>query len=118
MVKGKIPDNCVAVGVPCKPIMTLDEFYQKRLNDFEKEAFLLVNGYIKHYGKQPDKKVLHEFFFLFEKNDDCLEKIYDDKLGLCGNKEESLAALKSRTPKYNSFDSFLHVAINYKDCGE
>lgn len=118
VVKGKIPDNCVAVGVPCKPIMTLDEFYQKRLNDFEKEAFLLVNEYIKHYGKKPDKKVLHEFFFLFEKNDDSLEKIYNDKLDLCGNKEESLAALKSWTPKYNSFDSFLHAAINYKDCGE
>ena len=110
MVKGSIPSNCVAAGVPCKPIMSLEDFYDRRLVKYEEEAFLIVNEYIKHYGKKPSKEILHEFFFLFEDGNE-LDEIFDNKLLLCGNKEESLEILKKRKPKYKNFDSFLKAAI-------
>lgn len=110
LVKGYIPSNCVAAGVPCKPIMTLDDFYNRRLTKYEEEAFMLVKEYIKHYGEKPSKKILHEFFFLFENGND-LDEIYDNKLLLCGNKEESLKILEHVKPKYKNFDSFLKAAI-------
>ncbi len=111
VIKGKIPDNCVAVGVPCKPVMSLDDFYRKRLEKQEQEAFVLVNEYIRHYGKSPTKEILHEFFFLFE-NGEGLEEIYGKKLCLCGNREESWEYLKKQEPRNENFEAFLQAAIN------
>lgn len=113
VIKGKIPDNCVAAGVPCKPIMSIEEFYEKRINNYEKEAFELVNEYIKHFNKIPDKNVLHEFFFLFESGER-LNKTYENKLKLCGNEKQSKEMLKNQIRKYRNYEEFLYTAQKYK----
>lgn len=35
LVNRDIPSNCVASGVPCKIICTIDEYYEKHKDDFE-----------------------------------------------------------------------------------
>lgn len=51
LVNKDIPDNVVAAGNPCKVIMSLDEYHQKRKDAQLKEAAELVNAYRKRYGK-------------------------------------------------------------------
>ena len=45
VVSGIIPSNCVAVGTPCKPIVSLDEYWERRKSKQYKEARQLVIEY-------------------------------------------------------------------------
>lgn len=45
LVNRDIPDNCVAVGNPCRFIMNIDEYYEKRKSEQIKEATELVQTY-------------------------------------------------------------------------
>lgn len=109
VIKGKIPDNCVAVGNPCKPVMSLDAFYVKRLQRQREECINLGKAYINRTGLTPPQEVFHEFFFLFEggKKSDKLNKCFDDKLKLVGNYAESKASLEEFVPVWNSYDEFI-----------
>lgn len=62
LVNKDIPNNCVAAGNPCKVIMSLAEYYEKRKAAQVQEASELVRLYRERYGKEPDEKALHEFF--------------------------------------------------------
>ena len=87
LVNKDIPDNCVAAGNPCKVIMSLEEYYEKRKAAQVKEASELVRLYRERYGKEPDEKALHEFFWLFSDNPDKLPEIWKSMNRLCGNEE-------------------------------
>lgn len=62
LVNKDIPDNCVAAGNPCKVIMGLEEYHEKRKASQAAEAKELVQLYRERYGRDPDEKALHEFF--------------------------------------------------------
>lgn len=62
LVNKDVPDNCVAAGNPCKVIMSLEEYYEKRKVAQVQEASELVRLYRERYGEEPDEKALHEFF--------------------------------------------------------
>lgn len=64
LVNKDIPDNCVAAGNPCKVIMSLEEYHEKRKAAQVDEATELVKLYRERYGKEPDEHALHEFFWL------------------------------------------------------
>lgn len=66
LVNKDIPDNCVAAGNPCKVIMGLEEYHEKRKAAQVVEAKELVELYRERYGKEPDEKALHEFFWLLQ----------------------------------------------------
>lgn len=46
-----IPDNSVAVGIPAKVICTIDEYYEKRKNEYVKEAIEYATEIIKCRGE-------------------------------------------------------------------
>lgn len=41
IVTKDIPANSIAVGTPCKVVVTLDDYYQKRIKKSEKEALVV-----------------------------------------------------------------------------
>lgn len=65
LVNKDIPDNCVAAGNPCKVVMSLQEYYQKRKAAQVEEAQELVRQYRRKNHKEPDENDLHEFFGFF-----------------------------------------------------
>ena len=65
LVNKDLPDNCVATGNPCRVIMSLEEYHEKRKAAQIAEAKELVELYRERYGKEPDEKALLEFFWLF-----------------------------------------------------
>lgn len=53
IVNKDIPANSIAVGYPCKVIMSLEEYYQKRLKKSKEEAFSYALSIQERYGRKP-----------------------------------------------------------------
>lgn len=107
LVNKDIPDNCVVAGNPAKVIMSLDQYYEKRKKEQLAEATELVQLYRERYGKEPDDKALHEFFWLFCDGTDELPDCWKSMMALIGNEEYSYKRLKNNKKKFQDKDSFL-----------
>ena len=107
LVNKDIPDNSVAVGNPCRVISTIDEYYKKRLSVQEEEAFLVYSKYVDVYGKEPDKTVFSEFFWLFQKREMSLCDEFRAQMSHHGRFDETYKKLMSDPPKYDGYDAFL-----------
>lgn len=106
-----IDDNVVVAGNPAKVIMTIDEYYNKRKNEYIDEAKECAREIYKVTGNLPKIKDFPEFFPLFLKRDreelkkyNFSFKSYHDEGNLL---EKNFLDSKS---VYNSFDEFI------KDC--
>ncbi len=102
LVNKNIPDNCVAAGNPCRVIMNLEEYYEKRKSEQVREAQELVKCY-----RDPNENNLHEFFLLYTDSVDDLKKCNINLLSIQGNKEESIEKLQSNKKKFLNFKNFL-----------
>lgn len=107
LVNKDIPDNVVAAGNPCRVIMSLEEYYQKRKKVQLAEATELVKLYRERYHKDPDEKALHEFFWLFSNGDDDLSGVFQHMMNLGGTAEKSYEALKENKKQFDSMSNFL-----------
>ncbi len=107
LVNKDIPSNCVAAGNPIKIIMPLDTYYMKRKERQTREVTELVHKYRECYGKEPDEKALHEFFWLFSDGDSQLTETWKRMMTLVGNEKESYDALRANKKKYENLDKFL-----------
>ena len=70
-------------GNPAKVIMTLEQYYEKRKKAQLEEATELVKLYRDRYGKEPDDKALHEFFWLFCDGEDELPNCWKSMMTFC-----------------------------------
>ena len=107
LVNKDIPSNCVAAGNPCRVIMSLEEYRQKRQQAQLSEARELVTAYRQRYGKEPDEQALSEFFWLFTKDTSNLPQCWQEKMELVGNFQDSVEAMGRREPPYGSMEDFL-----------
>ena len=108
IVTKDIPANSIAVGSPCRVIMSLEEYYQKRLSKSEKEAFDYAKSIIERYHRKPVTADFWEEFIWFvsgEEIDEYPEIPIRKQLG------PSLERYMNRhKAKYSSFESFLNAA--------
>lgn len=107
LVNKDIPDNCVAAGNPCKVIMSLEEYHEKRKAAQVDEAKELVKLYRERYEKEPDEHALHEFFWLFTGGKDELPGCWDSMMRLGGNYEYSKEKLRENQKKFSNMKEFL-----------
>ena len=107
VVTRDIPDNCVAVGSPAKMMMTLEEYHQKRVAAQYAEASELVRNYREVYGKEPDDNALAEFFWLFCNDDSNLPGVWEGKMRLIGNREDTGRVFRNHIPYRTSLNDFL-----------
>lgn len=107
VVTGDIPDNCVAAGNPCKMIMSLNDYYEKRKKAQVAEASELVKLYRNRYGKEPDDRVLHEFFWLFSDGNSNLTPKWKEMMKLVGNETYSYKQLENNVKQFNDMSDFL-----------
>ena len=96
-----------AAGNPCRVIMSLEEYREKRQRAQLAEARELVTLYRQRYGKEPDEAALSEFFWLFTADASNLPPSWDSQLRLVGNYEFSKEQLKNHTPQFGSLEEFL-----------
>ena len=107
IVTHDIPANCVAVGNPAKKVMSLEEYYQKRTAAQYAEASELVRNYREVYGKESDDAALAEFFWLFCNDDSNLPVIWEGKMRLIGNREDTGRVFRNHIPMFKDKDEFL-----------
>lgn len=107
LVNKDIPNNTVAAGNPCKVIMSLETYYEKRKAQQLDEAKELVQKYRMRYGKEPDEKALHEFFWLFSDGNDNLPDSWEHMMNVCGNYEYSKSVLKNNRKQFENMEDFL-----------
>lgn len=107
LVNKDIPDNVVAAGNPCRVIMTLDEYYEKRKRVQEHEAAELVRNYRQRYGKEPDAHALREFFWLFCDGDTALPDCWEEVMKLHDNYDFSSEILSRHQKQFDDLEHFL-----------
>ena len=107
LVNKNIPDNCVAVGNPCRVVMNLDEYHEKRKEAQVQEASELVRIYRNSTGKEVDEKILHEFFWLFTNQPDNMPDVWKRMNELSGNGKLSNELLKNNKKSFKDMESFL-----------
>lgn len=108
IVTKDIPANSIAVGTPCKVIMTLDEYYKKRLVQSEEEAFEYAQSIQECFHRRPVPADFWEEFIWFVNGDE-IDKYPEIpiKKQLGPSYEKYVSQHKA---KYKSFDDFLEAA--------
>ena len=108
LINKDVPDNCVVAGNPAKVITTIDAYYQKRKEKQYEEAAELVKLYRERYGKNPDEKALHEFFWLFTNGDDTLPECWKHMQSLVGNRKQTDEVFVKNEKMFNNMKEFLN----------
>lgn len=116
IVNGNIPDNVVIGGNPAKILCTLEQYHNKCINNFEKNAILYAKRIQNEELRNPTILEMAYFSVLFlDKNNENKEK-YFSKLTTTGdNKEEVIEDLMKIKNKYRSFDEFLRKVEEYNE---
>lgn len=107
LVNKDVPDNVVVAGNPCRIIMPLDKYYEKRIKEQEIEAKELVKRYHAVYGNNPSRNELNEFFWLFCDSNEELPEPFEKMMRLGGNYEFSNDTFSKHEKKYQSYEAFL-----------
>lgn len=108
VVTKSIPSNSVAVGAPAKVIMTLEEYYKKRLAASEAEALEYAKSIQERFNRRP---VVTDFweefpFFVSGNEVDCYPELpIKRQLG-----KGFQRYVKEHNAKYGSFEDFLNAA--------
>ena len=84
-----------------------DRYYEKRKKAQLEEATELVKLYRDRYGKEPDDKALHEFFWLFCDGEDELPNCWKSMMTLVGNEERSYQKIKTNKKMFRNKEDFL-----------
>lgn len=111
VVTKDIPSNTVAVGNPCHPISTLDEYYKKKQSVQLRDAVKLYNSYKQsHNNSIPPKELFREYFVLFELPDkfgSTSNGIFNEVLHLMDDSyDKSLEFYKNKRPPFLTYEAF------------
>lgn len=113
VVSTDIPSGSVAVGYPCKVVRTLDEYYEKRKEVSEEEAFEYARSIVSRFHRQPVVEDFWEEFPFFVSGDE-IEKY--PTLPIARQLGPSLDGYrKNHKAKYRSFEEFLKAAGIYDE---
>lgn len=108
LVNKNIPDGWVAAGNPAKPIMNVEDYYNKRIEAQLKEATELYDCYVSRIGKEPPINVFDEFFWLFQpRGEEDLTDGQKSKMRLVGNYDISIQKFLNKKPLFNGYEEFL-----------
>lgn len=110
IVTKDIPANSIAVGVPCKVIMSLDDFYDKRKELCVAEALEYARSIKERFNRRPVITDFWEEFPLFVNGDRINE--YPELAQIikcqCGPSYDDY--VRTHKAQYDSFDAFLEAA--------
>lgn len=113
LVTKNIPSNCVAYGQPCKPIMSIEEYYKKRLKLQDTEAQKQVFDYMYAFdGKIPDEEVMQEYFWLWSNDYNKLPKFEMERCNYSNELQRTKKELEKNVKHYQNYNDFISKAIN------
>ena len=103
-----LPSNTVCAGTPAKVIKTLDEYYQKRKENYIADAKENARYILKHTGRLPEMGEMLNFIVLFmPRTPDNIQKYVLNKHRVGGSSEKYAEILRSTEQLYPDFQAFL-----------
>lgn len=112
IVTKDIPSNCIAIGRPCKAIMTLDEYYRKRMKKSREEAFEYARSIMERFDRLPVVEDFWEEFPLFVNGNDVGKYPALPIKRQLGPTYERY--IKEHIAEFENFEDFLQAAnVNY-----
>lgn len=106
IVTKDIPSNSIAVGSPCKVVMSLDDYYKRRKKQCIGEALDYARSIKERYGRRPVIEEFYEEFPLFLHGNDIVPSL--------PIKEQLKNAYphykQCNVPVFDGFDDFLNKA--------
>lgn len=101
----------VYAGNPAKKIMSIEEYYNKRVGNQVVDCKDQIQSYKRVYGSMPPETELSEFFYLF--SNDIHNAVFNNKLKIGGNYEPSFNMLRQgRYQRFSSFAALLDYCKN------
>lgn len=101
--------NSVYAGSPAKRIMSIDEFYEKRLQKQFSEAKRLALHYKNKFCKEPPIEIFSEYFMLFCTAEQALQiPKFKAQMETNNNFDETLDYMKNNPPMFDGYVSFLN----------
>ncbi|MBR2280849.1 MAG: acyltransferase [Ruminococcus sp.] len=107
VVSGYLEPDSVYAGNPARRIMSIDEYYKKRLSRQLDEAYVFMLEFKKRNGRYPERKEMNEYFFLFTDSAENLPYEYKKQMELMGTYEKSVDLLNNNNPEFKSYDEFI-----------
>lgn len=108
IVSGKLEGNAVYAGNPAHKIMPIEDYYGKRKRKQLAEAVNYVKCYKERFGSNPPMDKLDEYFYLFfDPQNEEQREIFDFKLNLMGNYNESIQAAIGGA-MFKSYEEFIN----------
>ncbi len=101
VVTHDIPANSVAAGNPCKVIMTLDQYFEKRKNLYVQEAKAYARELYRSTGRIPKREDFLDEFPIFLDRSIKLDLLEEGQIG------PSIKWYLNSKPVYPSLESFL-----------
>lgn len=102
IVPSDIPGGSVAAGNPCKVLMSIDQYYEKRKEEYIREAKVYAFEIYSKSGKIPREEDFREEFPLFLQRDEDWGKIPVRK-----QLKSAMKNFLENKPIYGSFEEFL-----------
>ena len=80
IVSGNIEPNSVYAGNPARKLMSIEEFYDKRIERQEAEAILVYQSCLQRFGRAPQEKDFYGYESLWneDKYKNCRYGSFDD----------------------------------------
>ncbi|MFR3186376.1 MAG: acyltransferase [Ruminococcus sp.] len=113
IVSGKLEGNAVYAGNPAHKIMSIEDYYEKRKKKQLAEAVNYVKCYKECFGCNPQMDKMDEYFYLFFNPENGEQReIFNFKLGLMGNYEETIQRAETCEPMFSSYNEFIQYCEN------
>lgn len=107
VVSGKIPSNEVWAGNPAKFICTLDDYYKKCCNQYEKSIKITIKQYNDRLKRNPSIQELQYFSTMFLNNFKNAKGEYEKMKFNGDNKKEVVEDCLKIKSKFSNYDSFI-----------
>jgi acetyltransferase-like isoleucine patch superfamily enzyme len=108
IVKGKFPSNVVIAGNPARIIMTLDEYFKRKIEKNVENIMNYINSFLSFHGRLPRDDEFGLFSILFDEhnNENATKKRIFFKVG--GDfEDEVLQTYLSTSPIYNGYKELI-----------
>lgn len=107
----------VYAGNPARKLMPLEEYREKRRERQIPEAKALVRAYRQHFGTEPPREILCEYFFLFCTPEEAMAvPAFRRRMEADGTLDACLAFLGKHPPVYESYEAFLDHCREEEPC--
>lgn len=90
--------------------MSLEDYYRKKKENFEKDAKIIVEMYNDLHNSSPDESVLKEYFWLFEERKS-VKKEYDNLMLRTGYYEKCKNTYCNSISLFKDFNDFVQKSI-------